>query len=168
MKCNISYSFHIGKEWIPSFFTPIKKRAIANKCKILFKGLKAWPYDYVTQRVKAVVPKLHNVQWNTREFIIVSMRHGHTKLPVCGLGFCPRRRVLCANARRHIAACSLPFGGGRIRIGRREKWPKKVGRRGKMWGKRVGRREKLAQKVGRREFYSPVPPPSFWQWMVWW
>ena len=46
-----------------------------------------------------------------------------------------------------------PSGGGRSRIGRREKWPKKsweegekVGRREKKKRNRLGRREKLAQK----------------------
>ena len=62
--------------------------------------------------------------------------------------------------------------GGRNRIGRREKWPKKsweegeIGRKSREKGKkkpnRLGRREKLAQKAGRREIYPlfPPPPPS--------
>ena len=74
--------------------------------------------------------------------------------------------------------------GGRNRIGRREKWPKKsweegeigekVGRREKKTSKRLGRREKLAQKVRRREklaqkvgegIFTPLFHPLFYQWV---
>ena len=58
--------------------------------------------------------------------------------------------------------------GGRNRIGRREKWPKKnleegeiggekIGRREKKKSKRLGRREKLDQKVGEE---GDLPPCS--------
>ena len=50
--------------------------------------------------------------------------------------------------------------GGRNRIGRREKWPKKSWEEGEIGGK-VGRREKKKRnRLGRREIYPPVPPPS--------
>ena len=70
-----------------------------------------------------------------------------------------------------IQPIMILLGGGRNRIGRREKWPKKVERMEKKKRNHLGRREKLAQKSREEGEISsesrekgdlpPCPPPPF-------